>query len=153
LARPKGETTFLIFSHRLKFSKLAHTVTDPSICSSHASRFEQSFFNDMSRLRVRQPDLLTRVTEFVPQIVSFIDRIIKNGYGYEVQGSVYFNTDAFDGHNGHHYAKLEPWSKGNRTLLQEGEGRLQYLLSPVSPLTSIWPCRLPQCRTRPTIPV
>lgn len=78
----------------------------------------------MKRLRVRNPDTLTRVTEYVPEIVSFVEQIIKNGYGYEFDGSVYFDTNAFDKAEGHDYAKLEPWSKGNRALLEEGEGQM-----------------------------
>lgn len=83
----------------------------------------------MRRLRVRDPDTLTRVTEFVPEIASFVEGIVKNGYGYEVDGSVYFDTRAFDKADGHYYAKLEPWSKGNSELLEEGEGKvsLQWL--------------------------
>lgn len=76
----------------------------------------------MRRLRVRDPDTLTRVTEFVPEIVAFVEGIVKNGYGYAVDGSVYFDTRAFDKADGHDYAKLEPWSKGNWELLEEGEG-------------------------------
>ena len=78
----------------------------------------------MRRLRVRDPDTLTRVTEYVPEIVSFVERIIQNGYAYEVEGSVYFDTRAFDRAPAHDYAKLEPWSKGNSELLAEGEGAL-----------------------------
>jgi cysteinyl-tRNA synthetase len=78
----------------------------------------------MERLRVRQPDTVTRVTEYVPEIVEFVQGIIKNGYGYEFESSVYFDTGAFDASDRHDYAKLEPWSKGNRELLAEGEGML-----------------------------
>jgi len=76
----------------------------------------------MARLRVRKPDTLTRVTEYVPEVVSFIERIVHNGFAYLVDGSVYFDTWAFDKADGHVYAKLEPWSKGNRDLLEEAEG-------------------------------
>ncbi|KAI0320457.1 tRNA synthetases class I (C) catalytic domain-containing protein [Amylostereum chailletii] len=100
------------------------TVIDPSISRSLAAFWEKKFFEDMARLRVREPDTLTRVTEYVPEIVSFVERIVANGYGYAVDGSVYFDTRAFDAHKGHFYAKLEPWSKGNRELLEEGEGAL-----------------------------
>ncbi|TFY81978.1 hypothetical protein EWM64_g2039 [Hericium alpestre] len=100
------------------------TVTDPSISRSLAAFWEGKFFEDMARLRVREPDTLTRVTEYVPEIVSFVERIIKNGFGYEVDGSVYFDTRAFDQSKNHFYAKLEPWSKGNKELLEEGEGAL-----------------------------
>ncbi|CCL99049.1 uncharacterized protein FIBRA_01060 [Fibroporia radiculosa] len=100
------------------------TVTDHSIFRSLSAYWEADFFKDMRRLRVRDPDTLTRVTEYVPEIVSFVEGIVKNGYGYAVDGSVYFDTRAFDKADGHDYAKLEPWSKGNRELLEEGEGAL-----------------------------
>lgn len=77
----------------------------------------------MRRLRVREPDTLTRVTEYVPEIVEFVEGIVKNGYAYTDDGSVYFDTRTFDNAEGHDYAKLEPWSKGNRELLEEGEGQ------------------------------
>ncbi|KAI0948990.1 hypothetical protein AcW1_008711 [Taiwanofungus camphoratus] len=100
------------------------TVTDHSIFRSLSAYWEKEFFRDMHRLRVRDPDTLTRVTEYVPEIVSFVERIVQNGYGYAVDGSVYFDTRAFDKADRHDYAKLEPWSKGNRELLEEGEGAL-----------------------------
>ena len=87
-----------------------------------AAYWEGKFFEDMARLRVREPDTLTRVTEYVPEIVAFVEGIISNGFAYEAEGSVYFNTLAFDKSDGHDYAKLEPWSKNNRDLLEEGEG-------------------------------
>ena len=76
----------------------------------------------MARLRVRPPDTLTRVTEYVPEIVTFVEKIIDNGYGYPAGGSVYFDTKAFDNNEGHVYAKLQPWSKGDRKLIEYGEG-------------------------------
>ncbi|THU96744.1 cysteinyl-tRNA synthetase [Dendrothele bispora CBS 962.96] len=100
------------------------TVTDPAISRSLASYWEGRFFEDMNRLRVREPDTLTRVTEYVPEIVSFVERIIKNGYAYESEGSVYFDTQTFDRAPIHDYAKLEPWSKGNWDKLEGGEGSL-----------------------------
>ncbi|PPQ84596.1 hypothetical protein CVT25_015799 [Psilocybe cyanescens] len=100
------------------------TVTDPAISRKLASYWEEKFFDDMARLKVRDPDTVTRVTEYVPEIVSFVEGIISNGFAYESEGSVYFNTPAFDKSENHDYAKLEPWSTGNRDLLEEGEGSL-----------------------------
>nr|GAT44279.1 predicted protein [Mycena chlorophos] len=100
------------------------TVTDPEISNKLAAYWEGRFFEDMRRLRVREPDTVTRVTEYIPEIVSFVEGIVKNGYGYESDGSVYFDTEAFDSSPKHDYAKLEPWSKGNRELLEDGEGAL-----------------------------
>ena len=41
-----------------------------------------------------------------------------------MDGSVYFDTKAFDDKGEHHYAKLQPWSAGNEGLIEEGEGSL-----------------------------
>lgn len=97
-------------------------MTDPAVSRSLATYWEGRFFDDMARLKVRDPDTVTRVTEYVPEIVAFVEKIVSNGYGYEVDGSVYFDTQAFDSADNHDYAKLEPWSKGNRELLEGGEG-------------------------------
>ncbi|KAI0690429.1 cysteinyl-tRNA synthetase [Cytidiella melzeri] len=125
-------------------AKDGHTVTDHNIFRTLASYWEQQFFNDMRRLRVRDPDTLTRVTEYVPEIVSFVERIIKNGYGYDVDGSVYFDTRAFDQAETHDYAKLEPWSKGNNELLAEGEGALSVTTGRRSPADfALWKASKP----------
>jgi cysteinyl-tRNA synthetase len=126
------------------------SVTDPAVFRKTAAFWEGEFFKDMRSLHVERPTTLTRVSEYVPEIVTFIEKIIANGYAYEDAGpgngkkNVWFDTRAFDGakrsegqvtsSNGvsedaqdtgkHAYAKLAPWSKGNKELLEEGEGSL-----------------------------
>jgi cysteinyl-tRNA synthetase len=41
----------------------------------------------MVRLRVKRLDTFTRVTDYVPEIVAFVGRIVQNGYAYEVAGA------------------------------------------------------------------
>jgi cysteinyl-tRNA synthetase len=87
-------------------------------------KFERRFFEDMNALNVLPPDQLTRVTEFVPYIVRFVDKIVANGFGYATpDGSVYFDIDSFE-KAGHSYARLEPWNKNDRSLQADGEGSL-----------------------------
>ena len=79
----------------------------------------------MSLLNVKRPDVLTRVSEYVPEIITFVEKIIENGFAYRLQdGSVYFDTVAFGNHPNHEYAKLCPWAAGNTKLVEEGEGDL-----------------------------
>ena len=68
--------------------------------------------------------MLTRVSDYVPEIVAYIEKIIENGFAYESNGSVYFDVDTFDKDEEHTYAKLEPTSKNDAALLAEGEGVL-----------------------------
>lgn len=60
----------------------------------------------MAALNVMPPDAVTRVTDYVPEIVSYIERIASNGYCYEAGGSVYFDTAAFRAAEGKVYGKV-----------------------------------------------
>jgi cysteinyl-tRNA synthetase len=49
----------------------------------------------MKKLGVEQPDVITRVSEFVEEIVQFIKKLEDKGYAYRSNGSVYFNIVVF----------------------------------------------------------
>ncbi|KAJ9057492.1 cysteinyl-tRNA synthetase, variant 3 [Entomophthora muscae] len=104
--------------------KDGHGVTEHKIFRDLAAFWEKDFLGDMDALNVLPADILTRVSEYVPEVVGFVERIVANGYGYEVDGSVYFDTAAFDAHPNHYYAKLEPNSANNLALIEDGEGSL-----------------------------
>jgi len=88
-----------------------------------ARQQERLFLEDMTALGVERPNAMPRVTEYVPEIVSFVEKCIKNGCAYEDKGSVYFDTVAFE-KQGHDYGKLCPENIGNEGLMAEGEGKL-----------------------------
>ncbi|OXB63563.1 hypothetical protein ASZ78_008839 [Callipepla squamata] len=105
-------------------SKFGSQVTDNSIFSELPKFWEAEFHKDMEALNVLPPDVLTRVSEYVPEIVAFVKKIVDNGYGYVSNGSVYFDTVKFDSSEKHSYAKLVPEAVGDQKALQEGEGDL-----------------------------
>uniref|UniRef100_A0A803TLT5 Cysteine--tRNA ligase, cytoplasmic n=1 Tax=Anolis carolinensis TaxID=28377 RepID=A0A803TLT5_ANOCA len=105
-------------------AKFGSQVTDNSIFSKLPKFWEEEYHNDMAALNVLPPDVLTRVSEYIPEIVDFVQKIVDNGYGYVSNGSVYFDTVKFDASEKHSYAKLVPEAVGDQKALQEGEGDL-----------------------------
>lgn len=100
------------------------SVNENSIFTDLARHWESKFHEDMDSLNILRPHVLTRVSEYVPEIIDYIQKIIKNGMAYESNGSVYFDVNAFDSKENHTYAKLVPEAYGDVGSLEEGEGEL-----------------------------
>jgi cysteinyl-tRNA synthetase len=75
-------------------------------------RFTDEFYQQLAKLHVLPVDRLTKVTEFVPEIIRFIEQLIERGYAYATpEGNVYFDVSKKDD-----YGKL---SNQNVSMLQE----------------------------------
>jgi cysteinyl-tRNA synthetase len=103
-------------------------ASDHTVFTKLTQKYEARFNEDMRNLNVLEPDVVTRVTEYGDQIVSFVDKIVKNGFAYKTSdGSVYFDIESFEKKDGNHYARLEPWNRSDMSLQADGEGALSTL--------------------------
>lgn len=95
-----------------------------------SNKFEMEFHEDMAALGVAPPNVLTRVTDYMDEIVTYINEmVVDKGVAYESNGSVYFDVAAFTAKTGvpgcgGTYGKLEPECIGDLSKLAEGEGNL-----------------------------
>ncbi|KAL8435015.1 hypothetical protein ACSSS7_002773 [Eimeria intestinalis] len=80
-----------------------------------ARHWEKEFFKDMQALNVLLPSVVTRVSEYVPEVLKLIEEIIDNGFAYESQGSVYFDTQRFGSDKLHTYGRMEPGSVADQS--------------------------------------
>ncbi|XP_043497028.1 cysteine--tRNA ligase, cytoplasmic [Polistes fuscatus] len=113
------------------------TVEEHSIFTKLSQHWESEFHKDMDGLNVLRPNVLTRVSEYVPEIIEFILKIIDNGFAYESNGSVYFDVGKFDKKDKHYYAKLVPEAYGDTSSLEEGEGDLSTSVETLSEKRSV----------------
>ncbi|MFH2144105.1 MAG: cysteine--tRNA ligase [Bacteroidota bacterium] len=66
--------------------------------------FTESYHHNMRQLNVLSPSIEPRASGHVPEQLELIDRIFKNGYAYEVNGSVYFDVEKYS--KKYNYGKL-----------------------------------------------
>jgi cysteinyl-tRNA synthetase len=67
--------------------KVDHTVI--------TERYIKAFKEDLKNLQIDKIDHMPLATEMIEQIIDVIQRIIENGYGYEIDGNVYFDVAKF----------------------------------------------------------
>src|SRR6266849_3737008 len=81
-------------------AKLVHNITDvddkilatPGPSKEVAERATEWYLEDIGDFKLGLPDALPKATENVPQIRSFIERLVEGGRAYAVQGDVYFRV-------------------------------------------------------------
>ncbi|KAK2744799.1 hypothetical protein FQN55_006555 [Onygenales sp. PD_40] len=97
---------------------------DRDVFTKLTKKYEDRFMQDVRDLNVLDADAVTRVTEYIPDIVAFVERIVEHKFAYVTSdGSVYFDITAFEA-AGNSYARLEPWNRNDTKLAAEGEGAL-----------------------------
>jgi cysteinyl-tRNA synthetase len=79
----------------------------------YTARYEKAFFEDLDALRVERPEIISRATEHIPQMVELIQRLAAAGAAYQAEdGSWYFRLAAFP-----EYGKL---SKKDLSGMEDG---------------------------------
>jgi cysteinyl-tRNA synthetase len=84
-----------------------HNITDvndsiyeaaPGASAELARQATEWYLEDTGDLGLGRPDETPRATETIPEIVAMIERLIAEGYAYEVDGDVYFRVARYAGY-------------------------------------------------------
>ncbi|MGB9814258.1 MAG: cysteine--tRNA ligase [Thermovenabulum sp.] len=60
-----------------------------------AERFIKEYFTDAAALKIERADVHPRATEHIGEMIELIERLIKKGFAYVVDGDVYFAAKKF----------------------------------------------------------
>ena len=79
---------------------LVHNITDvddkilaaPGPSAAVAAQATEWYLEDIGDFKLGLPDALPKATEAVPQIVSFIERLVEGDHAYAVESDVYFRA-------------------------------------------------------------
>lgn len=60
-----------------------------------AAHYIQTFLVDFKSLKLLQPNIVARATDYIKADTEIVDLLTKKGYTYETRDGIYFNTDKF----------------------------------------------------------
>lgn len=61
-----------------------------------ADYYTDLFLNDMKKLNIDMPEIIARATKHIDCMEDYVKQIIANGYTYETESTIYFDTEKLD---------------------------------------------------------
>ena len=61
-----------------------------------AEFYTQVFMNDMKNLNIDMPEIITKATDNISQMLEMVQEIVNNGYAYETSTGIYFDVSKLD---------------------------------------------------------
>ncbi|MBM3333498.1 cysteine--tRNA ligase [Candidatus Sumerlaeota bacterium] len=77
-------------------------------------QFTRAYFEHTAALGIEPPDVSPRATEHIPQMIALIERLMQNGYAYQVDGDVFYRVRRFERYGNLSHRKIEDLREGER---------------------------------------
>ena len=61
----------------------------------YTAPYTAAFFEDSARLRIEKPDVVTAATDYIPEMVQLVERLLEKGNAYREGNSIYFRISSF----------------------------------------------------------
>src|SRR5262245_52305247 len=62
---------------------------------SYSAPFTAAFFEDCQTLRIEKPEVITPATEYIPEMIGLVNRLLDSGYDYREGDSIYYRISRF----------------------------------------------------------
>lgn len=104
-----------------------------------AQRYMKNFHDDIAKLNCLSPDFEPLVTESIPQIIEFVEKLINKGSAYQAGSDVYFRIDTFPEYGKLSKQKIEDLQAGARVDVSvQKENPLDFALWKGEPEGEFW---------------
>ncbi len=57
--------------------------------------YTRAFFEDCQALRIQRPDIVTPATDYIPEMIALVEKLIESGYAYREGASIYYRISRF----------------------------------------------------------
>ncbi|EHI97108.1 cysteinyl-tRNA synthetase [Clostridium sp. DL-VIII] len=76
--------------------KMINKANDEGITVKElGDKYIKEYYQDADALKIERATVNPRATEYINDIIKFIEQLIKNGFAYEIDGDVYYSTKKF----------------------------------------------------------
>jgi len=62
---------------------------------SYTAPYTDAFFEDCERLRIQRPEVITPATDYIPDMIDLVKRLLEAGYAYREGDSIYYRISRF----------------------------------------------------------
>lgn len=81
-----------------------------------ADFYTKAFMQDIEKLNIDLPDIISKATDNIPEMLEMVKKIVSNGYAYETSNGIYFDVSKLDKY---------PVLSNNKVEGQEAGARIQ----------------------------
>ncbi|MDR0696516.1 MAG: cysteine--tRNA ligase [Christensenellaceae bacterium] len=79
-----------------------------------AEMYTDAFYIDLEKLNIEKPEIIVKATDHVNEMISYVEKLIQNGYAYEISDGIYFDRSKFPKYGILSGAKLDDQIAGIR---------------------------------------
>jgi cysteinyl-tRNA synthetase len=79
-----------------------------------AEKYARYYFEDADALGVQRADYHPRATDLIPEMISYIERLIEKGFAYQVDGDVFYEISKFRDYGQLSHQNIEDLMQGVR---------------------------------------
>ena len=61
-----------------------------------AEHYTKLFFEDLKDLNIEMPEVICKATDYIPEMLEYVEELVKKGYAYETSTAIYFDISKLD---------------------------------------------------------
>lgn len=84
-----------------------------------STKFSVAFFEDIEKLKIKKATMNPKATEHIDDIINIIQKLIENGFAYNVDGNVFYDVKKFNGYGKLSGKNIEDLESGARVEINE----------------------------------
>lgn len=84
-----------------------------------ADFYTKAFFEDLEKLNIQKPEHIPKATDYIKEMIEFVQGLMQKGYAYETSDGIYFDISKFEDYGKLSRINLEEQIAGARVEVNE----------------------------------